>query len=65
MQCRNILAALHFNENSVKKQATTRNKEKRYSINYPKHKKGEHTVRQIKTSSTYSKILFMSISYDY
>lgn len=53
--CRVILSALHFNENSRKVHATTKTNEKRYSINFPKQKKGEYTVREIKASSTYSK----------
>lgn len=50
------LAALHFNENSNKKQAKTRAGTDRYAISFPKYKEGGHIVRRIKEKSTYSKL---------
>lgn len=49
------LAALHFYENSNKKQATMQDGLKRYSISFLKYKQGCHTVWQVAKSSTYSK----------
>lgn len=49
------LAALHFNENSNREQATTQEGEQRYCIRFPKFKRGGHTVRKILTDPTYSK----------
>ena len=49
------IAALHFNENSHKEQAETRDGQRRYSISFPKYKQGHHIVREIATPSTYSK----------
>lgn len=49
-----LLAALHFNENSTRAQATViASGEGRYKINHPKYKKGEHTVRKITVPPTY------------
>ncbi len=47
------LAALHFNENSNRDQATTKAGDPRYAISYPKFKKGLPTVRIIKVPITY------------
>ena len=52
---RTKLAALHFNENAQREQAKTAKGEKRYSVLYPKFKKGGHVVKAIKESPTYSK----------
>ncbi|XP_062588586.1 uncharacterized protein LOC134250245 isoform X2 [Saccostrea cucullata] len=49
MQSRLALAALHFNENSSKDQAATREGNLQYSIVFPKHKKGDYTVKKVKT----------------
>ena len=49
-----LLAALHFNENSTRAQATViASGEGRYKISHPKYKKGEHTVRKITVPPTY------------
>ena len=50
-----MLAALHYNENSRREQATTAAGVKRYVVMFPKHKKGEHTVKQVKEPCTYGK----------
>jgi hypothetical protein len=49
------LAALHYNHNSNKTQAVTRRGEERYSVLYPKYKKGGHIVRKIMTQSSYGR----------
>lgn len=53
--CSLTLAALHYNENSEKVQAATREGNLQYSIVFPKQKKGEFTVKKVKTQSTYGK----------
>ncbi|XP_067290036.1 uncharacterized protein [Pseudorasbora parva] len=53
MLCRSQLAAMHYNENSERKQATTEAGQLRWHIQYPRYKKGECTVRPLKTSPTY------------
>ena len=45
------LAALHYNFNKDREQATTKCGTQRYSIQYPKFKKGGYTVRKPKTKS--------------
>lgn len=54
MQCRLILAALHFNENARRDAAVTKCGDKRYKISFPKFKKGEPSVREVKTPATYN-----------
>ena len=49
------LAALHFNENSQRVHAVTRQGDKRYDIIFPKYKKGGHVVRKVLVDATYSK----------
>lgn len=49
------LAALHYNENANKQQAKKNDGEERYSVCFPKYKKGGHIVRKIKVESTYGK----------
>ena len=49
------LAALHYNHNSSWKQAVTKEGKRRFSVSFPKYKKGGHIVREIKTTSTYGK----------
>ena len=48
------LAALHFNENSQRAHAVTRQGDKRYDIIFPKYKKGGH-VQKVLVDATYSK----------
>ena len=44
---------LHYNENSERLQAVTKEGKPCYSIRFPKHKKGEYSVRKEKTAATY------------
>ena len=46
------MAALHYNENSDRLQAVTKEGKPCYSIRFPKHKKGEYSVRKEKTAAT-------------
>lgn len=49
------VAALHFNENSGRQQATSKSGELQYGISYPKAKKGlEAVVKPKKTPPTFS-----------
>ena len=47
------LAMLHYNENCGRQQAQTRKGEKRYTVLYPKYKKGGHVVRKLVEHCTY------------
>ena len=49
------LSALHFNENSQRAHAVTRQGDKRHDIIFPKYKKGGHVVRKVLVDATYSK----------
>jgi hypothetical protein len=49
------LAALHFNENSRRSQATTKKGEAMHSVSYPKGRKGDGVVKVIKVACTYGK----------
>ena len=49
------LAALHFNENSSREQAVTKDGKERYNINFPKFKKGGYIVRKVKVEPTHGK----------
>ena len=49
------LAAMHFNENSTRTQATTSDGTARYAVEYPKGKFGEPSVRPLKTDPTFGK----------
>ncbi|XP_070545916.1 uncharacterized protein [Ptychodera flava] len=53
MQSRLILAGLHYNENSARPQAVNSEGQMRYSIVFPKYKKGDYTVRPIKIKPSY------------
>jgi len=44
---------MHFNENGMRDQATTKDGDKRYSVLYPKYKKGGYTVREVKVDCTF------------
>ncbi|KAK7929760.1 hypothetical protein WMY93_006445 [Mugilogobius chulae] len=52
MLCRLKLAALHYNENAARPHAATSSGQLRYSIEYPKYKHGDFTVRALKTDPT-------------
>ena len=54
MMCRLLLAVLHYNENSQKMQAKTKDGMLRYEIKFPKFKKSSFSVRKVKCDSTYT-----------
>jgi solute carrier family 8 (sodium/calcium exchanger) len=54
-----FLAALHFSENSTRTQAVTMDGTRQYRISYPKGRKGEGVVKEMKTSQTYG-VFFLS-----
>lgn len=45
------LAALHFNENSQRKQATTKTGNAMYAVSYPKARKGEGVAKEVKSKT--------------
>ena len=54
MYCdRLLLAALHYNENADREQATNNDGQLQYSIRFPKYKKGSFTVTALKEDPTY------------
>ncbi|KAG5279121.1 hypothetical protein AALO_G00106330 [Alosa alosa] len=53
MLCRLYLAAMHFNENAGRTQARTTSGKLRYSLHFPKAKKGGHTVKPVKSPPTH------------
>lgn len=53
MQARCTLAALHYNENSGRDQAVTKDGELRWQMRQPKAKTGKPTVAAIKVAATY------------
>ena len=54
------VAALHFNENSQRHQAVTKDGELQWRLSYPKRNKGEHAVvKSCKTSITY--VMYLSL----
>lgn len=61
------LAALHFNENSCRPQATTQQGDSMYSVSFPKGRKGEGVAKEVKVKQTFSKYphLFTVFSLDY
>ena len=56
---RQRLAALHFNENSQRKQAQTADGEARYNLVYSKAQNFECRVRPVPTSHTTSKYVII------
>ena len=54
--CRLQLAALHFNENTNRNQAATKQGTKRYDVVFPKYKKGGYVVKKILVNATYGKV---------
>ena len=52
--CRLQIATLHFNENSCRKQAVTKEGKESYEIVFPKYKKGGYITRKITVDPTYS-----------
>ncbi|XP_073710642.1 uncharacterized protein [Misgurnus anguillicaudatus] len=53
MLCRLYLAAMHYNENGDREQATTTSGQPMFRIVFPKSKKGGCTAKPIKTAPTY------------
>ncbi|KAL2087073.1 hypothetical protein ACEWY4_018132 [Coilia grayii] len=53
MLCRLYMAALHFNENAGRPQATTAAGEPLFRVAFPKSKKGECTAKPVKVEPTY------------
>nr|XP_054602063.1 uncharacterized protein LOC129164785 [Nothobranchius furzeri] len=46
------IAAMHYNENAARSHAATATGELRYAVVYPKYKRGDYTVRALKTNPT-------------
>lgn len=57
-----LLAALHYNNNRDKEQATTKDGTARFSISFPKYKKGGYIVRKIKAKSSHGKFKFKQLN---
>ncbi|XP_076154859.1 uncharacterized protein LOC143138242 [Alosa pseudoharengus] len=53
MLCRLYLAALHYNENAARDQATSSSGDPLYRMHFPKYRKGECRVKPIKTETTF------------
>ncbi|XP_060070659.1 uncharacterized protein LOC132550582 [Ylistrum balloti] len=53
LYCRLLLGVLHYNENGGRDPAVTKDGNTCYNIVYPKHKKGEYTVREVKMEPTF------------
>jgi len=54
MLARMMLAGMHYNENSERRQAHSLQGKPVYALRFPKYKKGGHCVIPVKTSATYS-----------
>jgi hypothetical protein len=54
MRARTLLAALHFNENTNREQAKTKNGEAQWRVSYPKYRKGKGVVKEVKIPATFS-----------
>ena len=55
---RTILAAMHFNENSEKRQIVNKSGESRWQVSYPKYKKDGGVVKPAKAKYTYGNFLW-------
>ncbi|KAK3741591.1 hypothetical protein QZH41_012534 [Actinostola sp. cb2023] len=55
MKSRTSLAAMHFNENNHREQATNAKGENQYSLQFPKAKSGGYVLRKISKDCTYGK----------
>lgn len=53
--CRLALAALHYNENSNRPQATTTEGKLQYKLQFPRYAKGECRAKPVKVVPTFSK----------
>ncbi|XP_035862681.1 uncharacterized protein LOC116042204 isoform X2 [Sander lucioperca] len=58
MLCRLYLAALHYNENADRGQATTSSWDPRFKLSFPKSRKGECRARPVKTDATFRNFIF-------
>ena len=54
------LAAIHFNENCGRAQAVTKTGELRYTVSFPKAKKGEGVAKEVKVDQSFGKIFVSS-----
>ena len=50
---------MHFNENSNRKHAVTKKKDRRYRIVFSKYKKGGYVVKKVVEAPTYGELLSM------
>lgn len=53
------LAALHFNENASRQQATNQQGEAIFCVSFPKGRKGEGVAKEVKVKQTFSKYSFV------
>ena len=60
MRARTLLAALHFNENSSRPQAMSKDGHAQWNASYPKYKNGG-TIKEIKVKCTYNYIDKLSL----
>jgi receptor-type tyrosine-protein phosphatase zeta len=49
------VSALHFNENAKREVRKTKHGVEQYSVCYPKGRKGEPVVKDVKTEQTFGK----------
>ena len=56
------MAALHYNENSEREQATTAEGTLRYNIADPKYKKGGYVVKKVSEQQTFSMLRWYVLS---
>lgn len=64
-----MLSALHFNENGMREQATTKEGKKDMTSCFPSIKgRGVYTLRKVKVECTFGKVLqnrYLSLKFDY
>jgi len=53
MEARILIAALHFNENSQRPQAVTRNDQLQWSVSFPKARSGQAVVKPVTVPATF------------
>ena len=51
-----LLAAIHYNANSNRETAKTKEGKERYAVRYPRFKKGGWSVRPVKENPSYGKL---------
>ena len=56
------LAALHYNENSTRLQAVTVDGRPRFTLRFPKSKKGDYSIRKEQSKATYGKCIYYNIA---